>query len=389
MKIKILTLTFLAFAYLTSAQLSFLPAKLTIKKGQTIDVSFKTKSKILNKGEITIYNPQDHSKLIYDANQFLEFKADGIEIVTATIPDIKSSPIILRKITNTNPELYQYTSENKKTVYVLKENTNYQVLRINKKAGGSDYKEWLYNNYNKQNFEPSYFSKLNYTKSSLAEYLNPNSDNYMLKQEPKVDVFNLFISAGYNVNSLDISSSRSYAFDASSAKNFQIGLKGQVNLDRLTNNLSAIGGVNYQTNFRGSDKLTVFPNSNINRTEERYSYNLDFIGVYFGLQYNWHINHFTISPYASFEPVFLKNSKDNVVIEYENFNLPDIKTIKKRNNSTIFNLGLNLSYSNKYQLNFSYGSFSNLPLLMDFGTEGGIFNLDLSRIQLGFSYRVL
>jgi len=111
MKIKILTLTLLAFAYLASAQQSYLPAKLINKNGQIIDVSYKTKSKILNKGEITIYNPQDHNKLTYDANQFLELKADGIEIVTATISEIKSSPIILRKITNTTPELYQYIAE--------------------------------------------------------------------------------------------------------------------------------------------------------------------------------------------------------------------------------------------------------------------------------------
>lgn len=373
----------LLFSFFASAQSPFYEATLTKLDGETEMVFLKSKRKVLDKNAVEIYTNPDLEKKVYEAKDFLKLEADEIEFISTLIPELNSNKIVLRRITTTNPSLFEYESSENEITYILQFKNQFKILRKQKKGDLPSYKEWLFNNYNPNDQPIIEFSDLKYSREGLSNYLNKNNEDFLLNQEPEVKFFNLFASAGINFNSVKVSNTQNRNFPESASESFQFGLKGQFNFDRVTNNFSVIAGINYQTTIKGSDQSTVFPNSNLNRVEEDYSYSLDFTSFYLGPQFNFHLNKWMISPFITYEPVFLKNDKSNLVLA------EDITTVEKIDNTSIFNVGLAITYSGKLQFSCSYGTYSDLPLLMKLASASRSYSIDISRIQVSLNYRIL
>lgn len=381
---NVFTYLFFLVSFHCLSQYKYYDAILISNSGSEEKVFLKTKAKVLKDQAITIFD-LSKNKVTLSANDFSTLKSDELELVVAQIPELSNKKIILRKLSNTKPFLFSYEGADDKTIFLIKRNDQFEVLRNDMGSGSSDYKKYFFNNLNSQNRSPAYFAELNYSKNSLAEYLYPEKENSLLKQEPEVDFLDLYLTAGYMSSNFSINFTRDGTMlNDTSTNNYFLRLTGQFNLSQISNKISILAGFNYSSPLTGEGTYTRRENVN-DIIEETYSLRVKYSSIFIGPQYNFHLNTYRISPYFLAEPLFLSENSDALIIERSTSSLSDITVVSKRTNPIKFSLGLIINYNDTLQIDASYGFASEPYYVM---TEGNTF-MKFDTLSVGLGYKIL
>ncbi|KQC34162.1 hypothetical protein AAU57_13080 [Nonlabens sp. YIK11] len=377
--------------YISFAQSNFYPGKLTASDQSEETIYFKLRKEVVNKdGTVNVYRDKNNSSiLVLKASDFKKILADdgSLEIISAYVENIESNNVVLRKLVDADESLYIYNNQ-KQVLYVNGSfEKGYQVLAPFEKDGQPivGYKRWLYNNLNPNNNAIDSFTRLSYSQDDLVKYYLANSANAnKLEQEKKVAFFNLGLHAGYSSNNFAVSSP-DISYDNLKASNIRIGVKAELNLNRITNNFTLIAGVDYFTIAEGRADAVRFPES-VNNTKAEYLLQFDYYSLNIGAQYNFHLKTISIAPFVSFEPIFY-GSNTEISVNFED-GQPIYSTNNYTGSSIGFNLGLKFDFFSSFYSFIEYSSMADMRAMANQFERQITIDNDLKRITFAIGYTI-
>lgn len=121
---------------------------------------------------------------------------------------------------------------------------------------------------------------------------------------------------GYSIGSAEFNSGESGG-SKTHMNGFHFNARAEENLDRITNLVTAFGGMKYYS-LSGDNELTLNQQSSVNRAETNAEVEMNYLSFELGVKYNIHINYnFTISPLLSFEKSIGNSNNDIVFFDLE------------------------------------------------------------------------
>jgi len=389
----ILIFTFFGFA-LQSQVTTFNQGILTKGNGSVEDVYYKKKDYIIDqKGDINIYSSSNKSdRMSLTADDFLKFESNNknIVIISAKVIDIdRNKKVLLRMLIEGDFSLYEYVDNQGEKIYVVKSRDNYMVLeRDTKSMNNTNYKKWLYENLNPNGIDVASYAPIKYNREDLVTYFVVNQNNAVsLRQEETVKAFNLFILTGILRNNV---SGDLLEVEEITSTSMKLGFHAVVNLDLVKENNSLIGGLNYYSNSGGNGSSVIRPESQFNSERINTEVEFRFMSIYFGYQYNFHINKFSISPYLSFEPMFFVADRSFKVTSQEEDGYADFSTESFSGNPYNFNLGIKLASFQNFILLFEYSlPLTKVSAKQTLNLRTISHDLEISRISFSLGYKLL
>lgn len=375
------------------AQTSFYSATLTDNDDTKKTVYFKNKQRVLNDdGTLIVYNSESSDSKVYlKAGDFKSIKTadNNLHLISVSVPNLaKTNNIILRELVAGVSSLYAYKDREGKLIYVDLTNNEFTVLARTRKDADAPvaYRQWLFENFNPKGKEERDYINFSYSSSSFIEYYIENNTNAReLTQEPKVKALNLGLHAGYVSHGVT-SKIGDRVYDKVTTSGYRIGTRVALNLDRIANKFTVFGGIDYNGVIDGTSPGVIFPESSTQRTEGVYTAEIPYWSFNVGAQYNIHFKSFTISPYVSFEPIFLTSDYNLNFILDDGRVFYDVNEFNK--DATSFNVGVKANILNDFYILIEFSSMSQLNGVFGFIDDGGRINSEINRFSVSLGYHL-
>lgn len=389
---NLLLLTLLMISYLSFSQSTFYPGTLTKNDGSKETVYFKNRDVILNSnGEINIYKEENNkSKIIITANDFTEIVShnDQLLLETTVIKELKSTDkVILKKLVEGDNSLYLIRLE-ENNYYVDQKNGIYTLLEKRKSQNINSiiYKEWLFNNFNPSNLMAVDFSRISYDQDDLVEYYTDNNPNgNELTLENRVKPINISILGNYVNNDISLKTA-SIAHENINSSNIKIGLNINYNIDKLENRVTAFGGLNYYTSIDGQGNSVVFPESDIQRRNAVNPIEFNYWSFNLGVQYNIHFDRFSLSPYLSYESLYLTSDNRIAAIFEDGTTFYDSNNFIK--DPTAINLGFKITAFKNISATVEYSYLTDISATYFNGQNLQVAEAKINRLSIGIGYKI-
>lgn len=343
--------------FIANAQNNFYPATITYEKGNTEQVFFKTKSKIVEENQVIIYKTDNYNSAVsIGANNFERIESSDGQLVFITKKvngSENDSKLILKQIIKGDASLFVTQIKNTPR-YIIQKDNEFFLMKSLTSQSGFLYKKWLYNNLNSRSLSPNDYVSLRHNKSDLVDYvLKENTTVEVLNGEQLVPFFRFGLLGGVGFYNYSFSGgSPTFSLDDASAINYQIGVRTQFHFDRIQDRFSAFLDVKYTSGSNDQADGVAFPLSNVQRRPFNHEFSFSLVQVEVGFQYNFHINSSTISPYFKFGPAsYLKSS-------FSNFESTSPTTNPSRESDfpdTAFGFGAGLIYTYNDKISLSLG----------------------------------
>ncbi|WP_405369581.1 hypothetical protein [Nonlabens sp. Asnod2-A12] len=389
---NLLLLTLLMISYLSFSQSTFYPGTLTKNDGSKETVYFKNKEYVIDSnGELNIYQQEsDESKIIISANDFTEIVShnDQLLLETTVIKELKSTDkVILKKLVEGDNNLYLIRLE-ENNYYVDQKNGIYTLLEKRKSQNINSiiYKEWLFNNFNPSNLMAVDFSRISYDQDDLVEYYTDNNPNgNELTLENRVKPINISILGNYVNNDISLKTA-SIAHENINSSNIKIGLNINYNIDKLENRVTAFGGLNYYTSIDGQGNSVVFPESDIQRRNAVNPVEFNYWSFNLGVQYNINFNRFSLSPYLSYESLYLTSDNRIAAIFEDGTTFYDSSNFIK--DPTAINLGFKVTAFKNIIATVEYSYLTDIATKYTNGLDSQIIEAKINRLSIGIGYKI-
>ncbi|MEP0480484.1 MAG: hypothetical protein ABJD23_09720, partial [Nonlabens sp.] len=379
-------------SFLSFSQSTFYPGTLTKNDGSKETVYFKNKEYVIDSnGELNIYQQEsDESKIIITANDFTKIVShnDQLFLETTVIKELKSTDkLILKKLVEGDNSLYLLRLE-ENNYYVDKKNGNYTLLekRKSKDINSIIYKEWLFNNFNPSNLIAVDFSRISYDQDDLVEYYtdyNPNGNELTL--ENRVKPINISILGNYVNNNISLKST-SITHERINSSNIKIGLNINYNIDKVQNRVTAFGGLNYYTSIDDQGNSVVFPESDIQRRDAVNPIEFNYWSFNLGVQYNIHFDRFSLSPYLSYESLYLTSDNRIAAIFEDGTTFYDSNNFIK--DPTAINLGFKITAFKNITATVEYSYLTDLSATYFNGQNLQVTEAKINRLSIGVGYKL-
>lgn len=379
-------------SFLSYSQSTFYSGTLTKNDGSKETVYFKNRELVIDSnGELNIYQQENsNSKIIVTANDFTEIVShnDQLLLETTVIKELKSTDkVILKKLVEGDNSLYLIRLE-ENNYYVNKKNGIYTLLEKSKTKNTNSiiYKEWLFKNFNPSNLIAVDFSKTSYDQGDLVKYYTDNNPNgNELTLENRVKPINISLLGNYVNNNISLKST-SIAHERINSSNIKLALNINYNIDKVQNRITAFGGLNYYTSIDDQGNSVVFPESEIQRREAVNPIEFNYWSFNLGLQYNIHFDRFSLSPYLSYESLYL-TSDNRIAVIFE-----DGTTFYESNNfikdPTAINLGFKVTAFKNITATVEYSYLTDISATYFNGQNLQVAEAKINRLSIGIGYKI-
>jgi hypothetical protein len=381
----------LFFSICGTAQSTFYPGTLTRSNKAPETIYFKGREYVItNNNELNVYSAaSSKNKMILNASDFVEIKSDNENLVieTAIVKNYDSNKKqILRKLVGDVNSLYVFY-ENEKPLYVYKKGEQFTLLLKTNKDNLTNFREWLFKNFNPNNKKPTEFNNVDYKRASLiAFFIELDPTAIELEQEPTSKIFEYIVDAGINLNNIKYGGSDSFSdYSDIPATNFRIGAMTSININSVANDINLLAGVHYYTSIDNDSKTILFPQSLIQSRKATTTVNLSHLNISFGVKYNIHFESFSVSPFAMFDPIVivtdysLKTVRDDGQVYY------DISAL--RNSPYAIRYGLQFKLS-KFFASIEYSSMGDLDTIVVINGQQQAVTGNSNSLTFGFGYQL-
>jgi hypothetical protein len=277
--------------------------------------------------------------------------------------------------------------ENEKPLYVYKKGEQFTLLLKTNKDNLTNFREWLFKNFNPNNKKPTEFNNVDYKRASLiAFFIELDPTAIELEQEPTSKIFEYIVDAGINLNNIKYGGSDSFSdYSDIPATNFRIGAMTSININSVANDINLLAGVHYYTSIDNDSKTILFPQSLIQSRKATTTVNLSHLNISFGVKYNIHFESFSVSPFAMFDPIVivtdysLKTVRDDGQVYY------DISAL--RNSPYAIRYGLQFKLS-KFFASIEYSSMGDLDTIVVINGQQQAVTGNSNSLTFGFGYQL-
>jgi len=354
---------------------------------------------ILDKENVIQYYDNSESKSLIVATSMdikeIGYSDGSLVIVSEKIKEIHPDQnIFLRKLSVGFIEILQYSDEAQYYYIVKRDGSVEDVLRIasTEKSNEKSFKEVLFVKYNPNNTDKKSYQKLSFDEEGITEYFLNNYTEEpieILSQEKKVKSWNYSGFAGYSIGSAEFNSGESGG-SKTPLNGFHFNARAEKNLDRITNLVTAFGGMKYYS-LSGDNEFTLNQQSSVNRTETNAEVEMKYLSFELGVKYNIHINYnFTISPLLSFEKSIGNSNNDIVFFDLENGERITSASNFPKDLDNI-HIGVEVAVKRNFLLRVSYSLFISQEKVVNFINSGSTLEntskLSFSKLDLSFGYR--
>lgn len=392
------TLAFLFTITLGYSQ-SKINAYLLDSNGVKKQIFLPSQKVILDKENVIQYYDNSESKSLIVATSMdikeIGYSDGSLVIVSEKIKEIHPDQnIFLRKLSVGFIEILQYSDEAQSYYIVKRDGSVEDVLRIasTEKSNEKSFKEVLFVKYNPNNTDKKSYQKLSFDEEGITEYFLNNYTEEpieILSQEKKVKSWNYSGFAGYSIGSAEFNSGESGG-SKTPLNGFHFNARAEKNLDRITNLVTAFGGMKYYS-LSGDNEFTLNQQSSVNRTETNAEVEMKYLSFELGVKYNIHINYnFTISPLLSFEKSIGNSNNDIVFFDLENGERITSASNFPKDLDNI-HIGVEVAVKRNFLLRVSYSLFISQEKVVNFINSGSTLEntskLSFSKLDLSFGYR--